>query len=90
MQSDGGRAGLSHTHTHTHTAYQRRIKLFVRDRVNTRVKEKQKASPLSQARRRRENTRVQRLFDGAGQPHKSRRLFQQPSARLNDGLLKHL
>ena len=48
---DGGREGLSHT------TYQRRIKLFVRDRVNTRVKEKQKAS-LSRPRRPRENTGV--------------------------------
>lgn len=52
LESDGGRAGLSHT------TYQWRIKLFVPDRVNTRVKEKQKAS-LSEPRRPRENTRVQ-------------------------------
>ncbi|KAK1895784.1 Protein PTHB1, partial [Dissostichus eleginoides] len=53
----------------SHTTYHRRIKLFVGDRVNARVKGKQKAS-LSQPERKQQS--------GAGslterQPHKSRR-----------------
>lgn len=51
-ESNGGSADLPPT------TYQWRIKLFVHDRVNTRVKEKQKAS-LSQSHQPRENTRVQ-------------------------------
>lgn len=43
----------------THTAYQRRIKLFVPKRVNTRVKAEQKASALSASWKQ--------------QPHKSQR-----------------
>lgn len=51
-ESEGGSAALPPT------TYQWRIKLFVHDRVNTRVKEKQKAS-LSQSHQPRKNTRVQ-------------------------------